>query len=224
MPTNQKTFSKTIQLPRWLLVPIAGIMFISILANAFLVNRLAQGPTVVRVPDGDSLDLSDGRRVRLLAIDAPEVDRCMASQARDELVQLTINKKVRLADTITDDYGRMLANVYIGSTLVNDTLVAKGLAKFISVRSPEFDRLKASSTQAKAEKLGIYSDICRSKDPTTDCQIKGNTRAGKKTYYLPNCTQYTNVIVDQSFGDAWFCREADAQKAGFSRSPTCPEG
>ncbi|MCL4360017.1 hypothetical protein M1555_02055 [Patescibacteria group bacterium] len=35
---------------------------------------------VVAVSDGDSPDLADGRRVRLLGLDAPERGRCMAEK------------------------------------------------------------------------------------------------------------------------------------------------
>jgi len=219
--STTRAFLGSLTLPKWVVIPFLGITILSIIFNGIFITRLNQAPTVTRVPDGDSLDLSDGRRIRLLSIDAPELGRCKASEAQVRLEELALNKRIRLADSVTDDYGRQLANVYIGDTLVNDVMVQEGLAKFVSVKSAEFERLKVSSNISKREKRGIYSDTCRSTDSTTECTIKGNTRAGVKTYYLPDCKQYNNVIVDQSFGDVWFCREEDALTAGFAITPSC---
>lgn len=75
---------------------------------------------------------------------------------------------------------------------------------------------------AKAGKLGIWSDACRGHMPVSeDCTIKGNTRAGEKYYYLPDCRQYDQVLVNRAYGGVWFCSEAQAKSAGFILSPVC---
>ncbi|OGK12986.1 hypothetical protein A3C98_03275 [Candidatus Roizmanbacteria bacterium RIFCSPHIGHO2_02_FULL_37_15] len=79
--------------------------------------------------DGDSFDLKDGRRIRLLSLDAPEKNRCFYPESRERLKSLILNKKVRLKDVLTDDYGRNLANVFAGNideALQEDFLKAKG--------------------------------------------------------------------------------------------------
>lgn len=185
----------------------------------FISNR--QKYTVTSVPDGDSLDLASGQRIRLLGLDAPERGRCMSVEARSALEMMTKGRQVRLSDTVTDDYGRTLANVFVGNTLVNNEMVKRGLAKFHSGKNTQYDKIQPSHEEAKREKRGIYSDLCRSTDPTTPCTIKGNIRDGKKYYYPPACKQYKQVIIDKSFGDTWFCSPDEATAAGFLKSPVC---
>lgn len=78
----------------------------------FAVNNWQQN-IVVSVPDGDSLQLKDGRRIRLLGIDAPEKGRCMADEARQKLIEFALGRHVRLKNTATDSYGRMLGIVIV---------------------------------------------------------------------------------------------------------------
>jgi endonuclease YncB( thermonuclease family) len=177
---------------------------------------------VLFVSDGDSFQLEDGRRIRLLAVDAPEKDRCGHQEAYNRLKELIQGKEVTLSDTLVDDYGRQLANVYVGSYYVNDILVSEGLVKYTYVKNPESSRLKQSSDLARSEQRGIYSSVCRSIEPVSECDIKGNRKNGKQTYFLPQCPNYNQTIIDTSFGDAWFCTEQEAQRAGFIKASGCP--
>lgn len=201
------------------------ILIFSLFLNGVFIVREWQQNIVTSVPDGDSLQLADGRRVRLLGIDAPERDQCMATEAREKLRSLVMGKIVKLEDTVTDDYGRILANIIVEDfwthPLLNRTLVSAGLAKYIYVQSPYSQVLKDSMESAKSNKLGIWSETCRQSSPINDCVIKGNTRDGKKVYHLPDCDNYDQVIVDQSYGDAWFCSEKEAIAAGFRKASGC---
>lgn len=217
---------------------------VSLCLNAVLLFGQYTRTRVISVPDGDSIQLADGRRVRLLGIDAPERGRCMADEAREKLKNLTLHKHVRLKDTVTDDYGRVLSIVIIEDfpswfsflrsrllrkplnpdPLVNRGMLAAGLAKYTFSASDAYKApLKQAYEQAKTQKLGIFSSSCRSTNPTTDCVIKGNMRDGAKTYHLPSCDNYSQVIVDEAFGDQWFCAETDAIAAGFVRATGCRE-
>lgn len=207
---------------RRLLNPLVLLFLcISLLVNVFFLYKDAKNSIVTRVPDGDSLDLSDGRRIRLLSLDAPEKGRCASEEARSFLTERVLGKRVRLAESITDDYGRQLANVYVGSLLVNEQVAKAGLAKFVYTKSTEYERVKGAALVAREQQLGIYSPLCRAKDPTTDCLIKGNLRHGTKLYQVPGCKQYDQIIIDQSFGDRWFCSEEEAVAAGFIRATGC---
>lgn len=197
---------------------------LAIIGNILFAVNNWQRNIVVSVPDGDSLQLKDGRRVRLLGVDAPEKGRCMAAEARTKLVGLAQGRHVRLKNTVTDSYGRMLANVLVtNGGLLQHGLLAAGLARNrSSVSNPYSQVLKDAGEAAKSAKLGIWSDACRGEKPVSeDCTIKGNTRAGEKFYYLPSCSQYDQVLVDRAFGDAWFCSEPEAKKAGFTKASSC---
>lgn len=226
---------------RFLHISILILFALSILLNIiFLIDRY-QHNRVVSVPDGDSIQLSDGRRVRLLGIDAPERERCLAEEARNELARLVLGKHVRLKDTVTDGYGRVLAIVIVEDfptwmsylsqrargvsldpdPLVNRGMLTAGLAKnTFSASAGYAPTLKQASEKAKANSLGIYSPLCRTAS-TADCTIKGNVREGQKIYHQPGCDNYAQVIVDEAFGDAWFCTEGEAVAAGFTRASGC---
>ena len=86
---------------------------------------------VVRVIDGDTIELTGGDKVRLLAIDAPEKGEPLHDQATDELSRMTLGKSVRLeySGRRRDRYGRLLGFVYADDTLlVNGELLKRGLA------------------------------------------------------------------------------------------------
>ena len=191
------------------------LLFASLSLNLFFLFSNWRRGVVVSVPDGDSLQLADGRRIRLLGIDAPEKGRCLADKARELLSYLAKSKHVRLRDIVTDDYGRTLANVFVGRIWVNNDMVRNGLAR------SESDKLSDAANVAKNTKLGIYSETCRKTIAPDGCAIKGNIREGKPVYYLPACKYYNQVIVDEAFGDAWFCSELDAKEAGFSAATSC---
>jgi micrococcal nuclease len=99
----------------------------------------AQRPTtrtgvVARVNDGDTLTLSDGAKIRLVQIDAPELTTdCYGRAAQRALASLApTGTRVRLVrDPELDDrdrYGRLLRYVFVGETDVNVELVRRGAA------------------------------------------------------------------------------------------------
>lgn len=48
--------------------------------------------------------------------------------------------------------------------------------------------------------------------------LKGDVSGGRKTYHVPGGMGYDEVEINPAEGDAWFCSEEDARKAGFRRS------
>lgn len=113
---------------------------IALLAAA-LAACLAQdlsGP-VVRVVDGDTIIVrleGTSEHVRYIGIDTPEMDderpavRRRAAAAREANARLVGGRRVRLELDAErrDRYGRLLAYVWIGDTLVNEVLVRAGHA------------------------------------------------------------------------------------------------
>lgn len=224
------------------------VLSFSLGLNLLFIFQSYQRNIVIQVVDGDSVDLADGRRIRLLGLDAPERGRCMYDAARSRLTELVQGRHVRLKNTVTDDYGRTLAYVIVEEPLawvkyilnriglisqirpiyttdpfLNRVMARAGLVVFSGSHDEYYGALKSASEMAKAQQLGIYAARCRSAVPERpECAIKGNTREGKKMYYLPNCRYYDQVIVDQSYGDAWFCDEPAAQAAGYGKAANCP--
>lgn len=129
--------------------------------------------TVVRVIDGDTIDIEGGRRVRYIGIDTPEMGdarketACFAGEATEENKRLVDGKAVRLEKDIseTDEYGRLLRYVSIASPageFINDYLVRQGFAR-VDTFPPDVAHLQeflASQQKAERESLGLWR-ICQ---------------------------------------------------------------
>lgn len=128
-------------------------------------TRLASG-FVTRVTDGDTLSLADGRRVRLLQIDAPEVteEECYARQAKvalEILAPIGVEVSLRLDPELDgrDENGRVLAYVFRERTNLNLRLVEKGAAApyFYRGRRGRFaNQLLALAQGARAADRGLW--------------------------------------------------------------------
>ena len=106
-------------------------------------DRIEEWAIVEYVYDGDTLRLADGRNVRLIGINAPEIGRdgapsdSFAQRARQALVQLAGPKTrvgLRYDETRIDKYRRSLAHVFLGNgTSVQEELLDQGLATTLVV-------------------------------------------------------------------------------------------
>ncbi len=206
---------------------ISLIALISLIFNArFILQNQKNQFKVIEVIDGDTfkIDFENGKRVRLLGIDAPELGRCLAADAREKLSKLVFGKEVTLTDQFTDPYGRIMANVFVGNVYVNKEMVSSGLARTDSTQNPKREELKTANSVATESKLGLHGDKCISIVSPKNCVIKGNVDNEKpyKTYLLPGCRNYSQAVIDLSTEDQWFCTETEATSAGFIKSSTCP--
>ncbi len=121
---------------------------------------------VARVGDGDSLTLADGRKLRLLQVDAPELQAdCYGRAALRELAELAgPGTRVRLARDpgldSSDRYGRALRYVFVGSRNVNVELVRRGAASpyfFRNDRGVYARELLVAVEAARGRRAGYWS-------------------------------------------------------------------
>ncbi len=203
------------------------LLVLSLLGNALLLTtrrEVDSGTMVAGTIDGDTLVLADNKtRVRLRYVDAPETGLCGSEEANDLLAKLTKGKNVRLTQIIPDQYGRGMALVYVENQLINKEMVASGWVRYHSDETMEKDEILKVSGEARTKERGVYGQ-CESKVPKDPkCVIKGNIDfpINKYTYHLPGCTQYESAIVQEDRGERWFCTEAEARKAGFTKAKTC---
>lgn len=185
------------------------------------VAQTKKSYSVSEVRDGDSFITTSGVRIRLLGVDAPELARCNGSEAKAFLQTLIAGKEIRTEKFLEDEFGRDLSYVWLGDTLVNEKMVENGLARLTYSGGSEEEKLQEAVKIAKAEKLGIWSDVCRSSKPSDACVIKANVTDEYTYYYTPGCPNYQQVIVDTAYGDAWFCSEVEAIAKGFTKNPRC---
>jgi len=115
---------------------------------------------VIKVIDGDTLELSNGIKVRLLGINAPEEGEAFFDEARNYLSELVENKEVYLEEDIIkkDIYGRKLAFVFVNGKNVNVEILKKGLAHTFDLNkiSKYLDELKDAEKYAIRNEIGIW--------------------------------------------------------------------
>lgn len=153
-----------------------SIALLGVLALALILGGRTRDRLVVRVIDGDTIELDQGEHIRLIGVDAPEsLDRrkpvqCFSRESAAFLRKLLKKKRVRLlyGDTRKDRYGRTLAYVYLkNGTHVNEMLVKKGYA-FAYVRYPfpfqdDFVRLER---EARTRRKGLWGAKCLDELPS----------------------------------------------------------
>lgn len=209
--------------------------FFGFLSGNLFPRKLYQPPlTATNVVDGDTVDLSDGRRLRLRAINAPELTKndCLGQLAKARLRQLLLNQKVTLKETnpTKDNFGRTLATPFIKGFNPTKVLVKEGLARVTGpfLSDDEKQNLFQLEEEAKNQQRGLYDPkICPPLMPKPpSCNIKGNVHWKKrqKLYFPPDCPGYARIVVEPKNGDAWFCSVDEAVQAGFALSSTCPRG
>lgn len=188
--------------------------------------------SVSEVIDGDTFTIEnegETRRVKLIGVNTPETEKCLSNEAKDKLSDLIADKEVVLEDQFSDPYGRIMANVFVDGTYVNKEMLHLGLGRMDYYENPHREELKVAYGEARSNKLGIYSSTCLSLTPPDNpktgqlCTVKGNVddNTAKKIYFLLDCNNYSQVTIDLSTDDQWFCTEEEAVEAGFSRSKTC---
>jgi len=143
------------------------LLAIALAATTAVSGSAAVSPAVVAsVTDGDTVRLADGRRVRLVQIDTPELGsgECYSRAARKALVRLVPEgSSVGLeADTRLDQvdrYGRLLRYLWRGGANVNLELVRPGAAApyfYDGDRGRFADRLLSAAKAAKAARRGLW--------------------------------------------------------------------
>jgi hypothetical protein len=93
-------------------------------------------------------------------------------------------------------------------------------------RSPTI--LPVALLLAGAAGLGYFADELpvagiasyASSQVSPSCRIKGNISidTGERIYHVPGQTYYNDTRINHSYGERWFCTEAEARAAGWRRS------
>lgn len=120
--------------------------------------------TVSRVIDGDTIELTDGRIVRYIGVDAPDAGKCFSRSATKVNQVLVEGKKVALEKdrSEVDADGRLLRYVWVGKTLVNERIVAEGFAESVAV-TPDFrynGQIYNAHRSAREQNLGLWN-VCK---------------------------------------------------------------
>jgi micrococcal nuclease len=177
------------------------------------------------VADGDTIVLTDGRHVRYIGIDTPEIDHenqkaePLGYKARSFNRKLLENRKIRLVydREKKDKYGRTLAYVYRSDDLfVNLALLKQGLAhvlhKYPNV-SKEAELLSAQR-EAMEKQKGIWKLVNRDERPVH--AYLGNQRS--KRFHRRDCPNARRISAKNR---VWLKNQWAAFREGYAPAAGC---
>lgn len=153
------------------IVVVLCIAIVGVTAALFMLLRDApeqqkadrnESGIATRVIDLDTLELSDGRRVRLLCVNAPEREQPWSGAATRQLNTLVVDKPVKLVRDVSDKdvYERLLRIVYLeDGTSLQVWLVQNGFAR-VEPFPPDTTycgALEAARAEAASQGRGIWA-------------------------------------------------------------------
>lgn len=153
--------------PSPLFSPIGSSPVASPTVNGAAINHIK----VIRVIDGDTIEVEGGQKVRYIGIDTPETQQparfpeCFGQEATIKNRELVDQKLVRLEKDVSeiDRYGRLLRYVYIDDVMINQLLVSDGYAVARSyppdVKYQEI--FVAAEQSARQSKQGLWGEACQ---------------------------------------------------------------
>lgn len=201
----------------------------------FLIPTLAQadlrGP--IRVIDADTIDVG-AVRVRLHAIDAPEMDQtCETEHGLPFACGVWVTKQIRKRfegriarcfQRDTDRHGRVVAVCAVEGVDMGAHLVSSGLAfayrrygmdydldekaAYIAGRGLHGFRVQSPAQFRKARVKGRIP-------PDPSCRIKGNISKNGRIFHVPGQAFYEQTGINPARGERWFCSTAQALRAGW---------
>lgn len=140
------------------------VLFLIFLGWSFGVMAAAKINTVLRVKDGDTVEImGEGRKpysVRLSGIDAPENGQAWGKKSKQLLKKLIHKKIVRVvAQNKPDRYGRIIARLYLDDVDVCAYMVENGGAWVYRryARGSSLAVLYKAEAKAKKQKRGLWA-------------------------------------------------------------------
>ena len=202
---------------------MAAVWFILILifANARCVSSQTW-VTVKWVNDGDTIVLTDGKRVRYIGINTPEIDheeqraQPFGYTARTFNQQMVLNRKVRLEFDLErhDRYGRLLAYIFLAEeTFLNEQMLQKGYAFFL-FHKPNLkynQRLMKAQQEAMKARKGLWNNWSEPKQ-----HYVGNRNS--RRFHMESCPNARKINRSNR---AYFSTKWDAFKAGYAPAGGC---
>ena len=118
----------------------------------------------IQVVDGDTIRAeAKGKeiKIRLVEIDAPEMDQPFGAQSKNFLNRLLYGKDVTLISQGKDRYGRTLGEIYANGESANTLMIKFGFAWVFDKYVKDSSFLYEHQDQAKTKNLGLW----QAKDP-----------------------------------------------------------
>lgn len=188
---------------------------------------------VVRVVDGDTIEVSFNgttEKVRLIGVDTPETvhptkgvepyGREANNFTKEKLTDQTVKLEFDVEER--DQYGRLLAYVWLGEEMFNEVLLQEGYAQMATYppNVKYVERFKAAQKEAREAERGLWGDIeePQSTSPagSTSTQLLGN--ANSKKFHYPDCPSGQKT---KPSNQVWFASKQEALDAGYEPCGSC---
>lgn len=127
---------------------------------------------VSRIIDGDTIEIENGQKVRLIGVDTPELDdkdpvkKCYAQKAKEKTQELLENKIIKMERDVssTDKYQRLLRYIWVDDIFLNDYLVRNGFA-MVATFPPDVKyqkQFQQAQQEAMEKKMGFWGEtLCQ---------------------------------------------------------------
>lgn len=161
--------------------------------------------------DGDTLDLEDGRRIRLLNINTPEKDQPFYKEALDYLKQYE-NKTLEMEFAGTESYGRTLGRLYQNDKYINLEIISLGFAHISHIEEEETRLFLKEQEKARKSNIGIWK-----KSPKFNCLTAEINSKEEFVIIINNCGNLKGfTLKDESTTDFRFPDTSENEIVLFS--------
>lgn len=187
---------------------------------------------VIRVVDGDTIEVTfngQKEKVRLIGVDTPETvhpakgeepyGREASNYTKSRLAGQTVNLEFDVQEK--DQYGRLLAYIWLGNEMFNETLVREGYAQ-IATFPPNVkyvDRFRVAQEAARSQNKGLWGvgpTVIPSEPTATNGAFVGSKQSDK--YHYPTC-RHAKIIA--AGNEIWFKDAEDARAHSYKPCGVC---
>lgn len=206
---------------------------LSFVLSVWALVAVADVSGTIRVIDADTIDVGD-TRVRLHAIDAPEMDQNCETQnavrfacgqwATNQVRQRFAGKVAHCMPRDVDKYGRIVAKCRVDDADMGEVIVSEGWAFAFRRYGLDYDLAEKSAfvtgrglhgarVQSPAQFRAQKAKARAPADPA--CYIKGNISKNGRIFHVPGQEFYDRTKISETRGERWFCSPAEARSAGW---------
>ncbi|MBI4225940.1 thermonuclease family protein [Candidatus Roizmanbacteria bacterium] len=156
------------------LIVVVVVAVVSFLGGSFYQSQKSQTESskqseinqkliVTRVVDGDTIQLQNGKEIRLYGMSTPEQKEPFYQEANQFTERMVLNKEITLEQEEKykqDKFGRLLGYVFVDGVNLNIELVRNGLAKVVlyekRAKIKYQDELLTAEKESKEKRVGIW--------------------------------------------------------------------
>lgn len=198
--------------------------------NTYLTSE--ERSVCTKVVDGDTIYLSNGRKIRMVGVNTPEKGVLGCQASKNFVEKMCLNKEVGINiddRKKSDKYGRTLAVVIVDGKNLNEMLLKEGLAEVMYIPPSEFSPYKWTGSQSQTSNQvsttttttntndNVYSSHNTAvKSSSSANSYIGNINSGK--FHIASCDQVDKMSEKNK---VYFNSRDDAINQGYVSCKRC---